>query len=150
MITKVWKPEFASLYKGIDPQRVADEIEQIGENFTPQQIVEKARDPQSELHKCFEWDDTIAAERWRKYQARQICCHLIIKENQDDNIDGKEHVPLRFVYNNDGKSYKTVQTIFRNEDEYKKLLISCQGELNAIKRKYSMLSEFDAIWELIN
>ena len=133
-----------------DPQKVCNEIREIGDEFTPEDIVAAAADEGKELHKCFEWDDTIAAERWRKYQARQICCNLIIKEERDDGIKKKEHVPLRFVYNNDGKSYKTVQTIFRNEDEYKKLLVSCQGELNAIKKKFSMLHEFDAIWELIN
>ena len=150
MITKIWKPEFASLYKGIDPQKVADELEEIGEGFTPQQIVDRAKDPQCELHKCFEWDDTIAAGKWRLHQARIICCHLVIKEDNVDSESEKETVPLRFVYNNDGKSYKTVQTIFRNEDEYQKLLKVCHGELAAIKKKYSMLQEFNDIWALIN
>ena len=33
MITSVWKPEFASLYKGVDPQKVAEEISEIGEEI---------------------------------------------------------------------------------------------------------------------
>ena len=43
-----------SLYKGVDPQKVAEEIMGIGESATPRQIVDRARDEKSELHKCFE------------------------------------------------------------------------------------------------
>ena len=60
-----WLDEFKSLYKGADAQLVADEIMSIGDAATPQQIVEKARDEATELHKCFTWDDRIAAEKYR-------------------------------------------------------------------------------------
>ena len=71
MIVAKWK-EGIGFYKGISAQKVAEEIASIGESATPQQIVDRARDENSELHKCFEWDDSIAAENWRKQQARII------------------------------------------------------------------------------
>ena len=45
------------IYKA-DAQKVADEIGD--KKVTPQEILEKARDETSELHKCFEWDDSVA------------------------------------------------------------------------------------------
>ena len=49
-----------------DAQKCADEIMEICdelESATPQQILDKARDSNTELHKCFTWDDTEAAEK---------------------------------------------------------------------------------------
>ena len=51
MITAKWERGFESFYKGIDANEVAQEIISIGDDATPQQIVDKARDfaPQSAL-----------------------------------------------------------------------------------------------------
>ena len=46
-----------------DAQKVADEIRSIGEEVSPVQIVAKARNKDTELHKCFEWDDTKVRNR---------------------------------------------------------------------------------------
>ena len=68
--------------KGIfkaEAQKVADEI---GENkVTPQEVLEKARDENSELHKCFEWNDSVAAEKYRLQQARAIIINLVYSPN---------------------------------------------------------------------
>lgn len=39
---------------------------------TPEEIVEVARNPKHPLHDAFEWDDSIAAEKWRLDQARVL------------------------------------------------------------------------------
>ena len=66
-----------------DAQKVADEILAIGNFATTAQILDKARDEQTELHKCFDWDDAEAAEKWRLQQARHIVCNPVIKEKSD-------------------------------------------------------------------
>ena len=38
----------------------------------PDDVVERARSPNSALHKYFEWDDTDAAAAYRLHQARQV------------------------------------------------------------------------------
>lgn len=62
------------IYKA-DAQKVADEIGD--KKVTPQEILEKARDETSELHKCFEWDDSVAAERYRLQQAGNVLRMLV-------------------------------------------------------------------------
>jgi hypothetical protein len=50
-------------------------IEIAGKNggrLTAEAIVEDARNPESILHECFEWDDSIAAELYRIEQARAM------------------------------------------------------------------------------
>lgn len=61
MIAATWKTGTDGLYKA-DAQKVAEEILSIGESATPAQIVDRAKDESAELHKCFEWDDTAAAQ----------------------------------------------------------------------------------------
>lgn len=130
-----------------DAQKVADEISSIGLSVKPEEIVDKARDESTELHKCFEWDDTKAAEKYRVYQARQIVCHLIIKEV--NNEPQKQEV--RFFYKTDSQEgYKPVSYIMRNEDEYQKLLDRALSELKAFQKKYSTLKELDGLFDAIN
>lgn len=40
--------------------------------LTPALVVDAARDPKSVLHSLFEWDNTVAGERYREYQARTL------------------------------------------------------------------------------
>lgn len=130
-----------------DAQKVADEISSIGLSVKPEEIVEKARDESTELHKCFEWDDTKAAEKYRVYQARQIVCHLIVKEV--NNEPQKQEV--RFFYKTDSQEgYKPTSYIIRNKDEYHKLLDRALTELKAFQRKYSTLKELDGLFDAIN
>lgn len=136
-----------SLYKDADAQRVAEEILTLGEEVTAEEVVNLARDPGTELHRCFEWDDTVAAEKWRRHQARQIFCNLVIQRPPEE---GKEaRAPVRFFYNN-GKSYKTSSLIFTKPSEYQELLQRALAELKSFQQKYSMLSELDSLLKLIS
>lgn len=74
-----WK--IGGIFKA-DAQQVAKEICSIGDECSPQDIVVFARDERSELHKCFEWDDSIAGERYREIQAQRYLEHLLSLERQ--------------------------------------------------------------------
>ena len=138
----VWK--FNNLYKA-DAEKVSKEIESIKE-ATPATILEYARNEESELHKCFEWDDTIAAEKYRLQQARQIVCNLVYKEEKKE-----ENTNLRVFYNApSSKTYEPTRILVRNEDSYKELLELAKSELRAFKNKYRMLTELEEIFELID
>lgn len=145
-----WLDEFKGLYKGVDAQTVADEIMSIGEAVSPQEIVEKARDEATELHKCFEWDDEIAAEKYRVYEARQLTRHLVIEEPEPQDGE-QEKPPVRFFLQTvNGTGYKPTETIYRNRDEYRDLLDTAKAELKAFQRKYSRLKELDGVFEAID
>nr|DAT54754.1 MAG TPA: hypothetical protein [Caudoviricetes sp.] len=135
-----------------DAQKCADEIMEICdklESATPQEILEKARDSSTELHKCFTWDDTVASEKWRLHEARNIVCNLKIVDKREDKKS--EVVPIRVFYKTDDQSgYKPTKLILKKPDEYKALVERCRSELLAIKQKFQNISEFDEIWELIN
>ena len=147
MIIAEWK---MPLYKA-DAQKVAEEIAAIGETATPAQIVEKARDEASELHKCFDWDDTVAADKWRLQQARQVVTLLVVTIKNDE----PEAEPVRLrVFERSGETYdagyKQTFLIVQDKDEYKALLRRAKSELEAFKRKYKALVELEKVFEAID
>ena len=146
MITETWK------VKGLfhaDPHKVAEEIRSIGDDATPAQIVELAKGKSTELHRCFEWNNTVAAEKYRLHQARQICANLIIKRPEEDA--GENDVPIRVFYKTtNDEGYKDSAIIFHKEDEYAALLKRALGELHAFKMKYSSLKEISDILAMID
>lgn len=143
MITHTWK--MPGIFKA-DAQKVGEEIRALGDEVTPQQLVEAAKDESTELHKCFDWDNDVAAEKWRLHQARQIFCFLVIREEEPE----PESVPVKVWNKIDNGGYKHVERVFRREDEYQKLLQTAYAELRAFKIKYARLQELSEILALID
>lgn len=135
-----------------DATKCANEIMEICEEMdsaTPQQILEKAKDENTELHKCFTWDDTEAAEKWRITEARSVVRNLKIVHQEPDKKP--EPTQLRVFYKTDNTSgYKPTRLILKKPDEYEALVKRCRSELLAIKQKFQNISEYDEIWEMIN
>ena len=145
MITATWSKVGKGLYHA-DAQKVANEIMAIGDEATPQQIVDKAKDKGTELNKCFTWDDKDAADKWRLHQARNIVCCLVIKRTEDQ-VDKPE---IRFFHKNEpGSGYKPATYIFTHADEHAKLLQAAYAELASFKKKYSNLQELSWLIEQI-
>lgn len=139
----VWKID--GLYKA-DAQKVYDEITSIGDQYTAQEVVEKAKDENTELHSLFEWDNDVAADKYREQQARYILCSLVVKTETEQG----ECVPIRVIVNSGQHSpYRPIQMVVTNEDEYNSLLARALNELKAFQNKYSTLTELQSIFDEI-
>jgi hypothetical protein len=84
-----------------DASKIGEELSSLGEKIAPAAVVKKARNKKAELHKCFEWDDSKAAEEYRLNQAREVMRSITIvveNKNRPDNrqmtIRVYEHVNL--------------------------------------------------------
>lgn len=145
-ITK-WK---AGTRISADAQKVYEEIREICDDIgsaSPQDILEKARDESTELHKCFTWDDSIAAEKYRLWEARSIVTKLVYQEKEVP----KDRPEVRVYQKTDDESgYKPVEIILQKQDEYTQLLARAYAELRAFKQKYKMLKELQEILDLID
>ena len=144
-----------TMFKKADPEKCYAEISSIGDEVTPAQVVQKAESEDSELHKCFTWDDTEAASQWRLQEARQVMRQLIVitQPDPEEPEEKKEPVQIRLLMKNDNSyssGYKQTLVMVRDEDEYQKLLNMAREELRVFKRKYSMLSELREILDLID
>lgn len=139
-----WK--IKGLYKA-DADAVYSEIMALGDSFSPEQIVEAAREESTELHKCFTWDDTIAAENWRKHQARVLVAQLVVKTETSD----KEPVAVRVIASTAARNeYKPVVKLLEVEQDYADLLARATKELRAVRVKYKAVTELREIFEAID
>jgi hypothetical protein len=145
-VLATWKAGMG-LFKA-DAQRCAEEILSIGEEATAKQIVDKARNTTTELHKCFEWNDATAAEKYRIEQARDLVANLVIVRTQEQ-VERNEPEIRVFHKPTSQSGYKPIQVIIQNKDEYQELLKRAYAELTAFKMKYANLQELDYILRLI-
>lgn len=143
MIKTEWK--LKGLFKA-DAQSVADEISSL-DFRTPKTILEYAKDPETELHKCYTWNDNEAAEKYRLHESRLILCNLVVAEVKEERI---EPTKLRLFHKTEGMEYKPIQYIVKDKSEYETLLERAMAELRAFKQKYSTLSELEEIMALID
>ena len=135
-----WKDAPSCFHKA-DAQKCGEEM---GDSPTPESVLEKAKDPNSELHKCFEWDDTKAAEKYRLVQARQMIQFIIIKDTKT-----KENQVRYYQISKEPQVYKPVTFFLENEDEYTVLLDRAKRELKGITERYSQLNELEEVFEAI-
>ena len=96
------------LYK-VDANDVGKEFEKLGDNLTPETVLNVARDENNVMHSMFEWNDEIAGEKYRKHQAAQMICSLRVEIIKDDKPTKKVRA---FVTTKANTNY---QPIIKNE-----------------------------------
>lgn len=134
----------------VDANTAGAELERIyaqnGE-LDPAQVVEASRPKKAPLHDCFEWDDAIAAEKYREHQARHIIRSLVAYDESDDAAE-----PQR-AYVSVQESYRPLEIVLASRDMSAELLQSAYRDMRTFETKYSELQElasvFDAMEEVM-
>lgn len=133
------------LYKfNADPNKCLKEIRSLGQDFTTEQVLDLARNPETELHRCIDWDDTIAAEKWRMEQARLVVRSLVVVVQKHET----EPIKLRiFEHDHEEKVYRETRLTFRNEDRYAQLKKQAMQEMNQFIKRYRTIVELSEVIE---
>ena len=114
------------------------------EQITPKAILDFARDENSELHKCFEWDNDLAAEKYRIIQAGNVIRMLYIVQKDEDTP------PVRVLSKTSNTVYQPTRAFLKNQSEYEDLLKRALSELESFRLKYKTLSELEQVFEQID
>ena len=104
--------------------------------LTAADLVEESRSEDSPLHSEFEWRDDVAADEYRKSQARGIINSLVVVS--------EKHEPVKAFVNLVATSptYTSIQTAVSMADTRELLLQNALRELIAFQKKYKNLTEF--------
>lgn len=153
-----WRGGFAYKVPASIVGTALESIEARDGNVTSQSFLEYSRPEESETHSMFEWDDTIAAEKYRLRQAGAIINQLEVKlefENSPTHEAEIKVVPIKAFMNVSAKA-PTEAGVFINavtvqqEDEYRKTVLqNALSELRAFQRKYANFSEFSKVFDAI-
>ena len=144
-----WK--MSGFFKKIDPNDAAQVINSCADengSISAKAIVDASRPKDAVLHPCFEWDDTIAAEKWRERQAMKIVQHLVVvidsQELETDSITVRAFGETR-----DG-GYKSINVIMADPNDKDYLLSIALKELRAFQSKYKNLTELGGVFDEID
>ncbi len=137
----VWKVN--GLFKA-DPEQVYREITQLGEQYTPEQVVEIAKDEKTQLHGLFEWDDSKAAHKYRITQAQLIIRALVYVS---DTARGEREAPKIRAIVQSGviNHYAEISVVAKNNDQYNRLLEDAKRDAAKFMEKYRTLAELEEV-----
>ena len=124
------------LTKKITKERI-NEILKIKERegLTAETLVSTARNKKSSLHDLFEWNDTIAGEKWRLQQARVLINEIKITINTQDYY-AFENIKLD-VSEDSIREYKPMQEIMETQEWRDQIIKAAMSNLIYWKSKYS-------------
>lgn len=113
--------------------------------LTPSVVVAEASDPEHPLHAKFEWDDSVAGQKYRERQAAGLIrsVRVVYAEASDSQpersvrayhstLDDEDHKPV----------YRPLEEIAANPLAREMLLREMRRDILALKRRYEGVSEF--------
>jgi hypothetical protein len=113
-------------------QKLINEIIEVKDKYglTAENLLRKAQDSSSELHKHFEWDNSTAAHRFRLIQAAYIINSVSVK------VEGKDTPAFEYVTINRAREFKDNVEIMSNETLRKQILDRAITYANSWKETY--------------
>jgi hypothetical protein len=108
----------------VDPEvagkRLDELAQETGGDLTPEMVVTDAENEDSPLHRCFDWDDKKAGDKWRLHQARQLIGSIVVDVVIKDTEQVRAFVNINYP---DSKERHYVNIIDASTDEHKMKLI---------------------------
>lgn len=142
----IYKWSIPGLYS-VDAQSAGEELQRIYSvhgKIDPADVVEESRAETATLHGCFEWDDAVAANKFRQTQAAKIIRDIVVvsePEKKAQKIRAFVHVQ---------STYQPISIVVNDEEKLAELLDSAMRELEAFRKKYDSLSELSPVMAAID
>lgn len=137
-----WKPKSMIKANANVAGKMCEQLENtVG--LTPENLLNANRAENSPLHDEFEWNDSIAAEKYRINQAGHIIRCLCVKI---ETVNNRNPEPVRAFFKLDtAENYESTTTIVKNISKYDELMIQARKELEAYLKKYSQIAELEPV-----
>jgi hypothetical protein len=125
------------------------QLEQVRKDYgrlTPRNVVDAARDPANPLHRRFEWDDSVAAERYRLAQARQLIqtvrCSFVSPTSGATSVRVFHSVPAT----GSAPAYEPLADIVADPVTEKVLEAEMRRDWKSFEARYRHLAEFNRLF----
>lgn len=136
------KPLLIQNAKIANAQRVGEALTEIknrtkGAKFNSGTVLNAARDRKNYLHQFFEWNNTVAADKYRKDQARElIACIDII-----DTADKKRAPAFISLITRTGREYHTVKEVLSSSSLAALMLKQLEAEMENMEVRLMQYAE---------
>lgn len=142
-----WKPK--SMIKA-DANTAGKMCEQLENSvgLTPENLLDANRNENAPLHNEFEWNDGIAAEKYRISQAGHIIRSLCVTF---EPIETEKPETIRAFFKvESAENYEHINAFLEDADKNKELLQLARKELRAFAKKYRQLKELQSVIQMID
>jgi len=120
--------------------------EEKGGLVHPQDVVDAARPVHSPLHRFFLWDDTKAAEEYRKWQARELLQVTVeIIKTKDGDVPMQVFCSLSTDRVDGG--YRAMVDVLSDKQLRAQLLEDALREMRLFEERYKRLSELAEVFK---
>jgi hypothetical protein len=109
--------------------------------LTPHLVVQDARNHDSPIHGCFEWDDSVAAEKHREATAGALMRSLVIVTIRGDEHDDVKEPLFVNVKVHETKQYVRAEKALEDPELREQILERAYRELQSFQQKYERLKE---------
>lgn len=109
-------------------------------------VLQEAAKEESPLHPHFQWDDSVAAQEYRLWQARQlITIHVECIAGSDDEY--QVFVSLTPDRKLKGGGYRTMVSVLNDKQLRSQLLEDARADMLRFRQKYSQLKELEEVFD---
>lgn len=163
-----WKSGWSPSVKPDIVGKVFEEIEERDGEVTSKSLLDASRADDSPTHGLFEWDDSVAAEKFRLSQSHRIISQLqvdvIVTEissgdtpeielTTENVLKSPAYVNInptgRFGVKNTTGSFVNVHKAMSDDDMRKIVLRNALSELNVFKNRYALYKELANVFKAI-
>ena len=125
-----------------------DELSHLAESglLKPEKVVEFAKNENTHLHGCFEWNDSKAANRYRLQQARQqISMYVMVIQSPKGpvNVRAFQSLPSDRL---SGGGYRKTADILQDQELLAELVSSAMKDLATVRERYEAVTALSPIW----
>ena len=132
-------------------QKIGEELENIEElgSIKPDDVVKYAESHKdSELYKCFEWDDKEASRKYRLIQANNIICSISLEIKEEPKKVQRVYVNIKDKETEE-RTFKNIRDILENDEEYQQLIDKAKSDLMRCKNQYEDLLQKEDLKDII-
>lgn len=146
-----WKP-MAGIK--VDPQIAGEHLEilkdKLGGTLEPPQVLADARNPNSPLHGAFEWDDSVAAEKYRVDQAAHMIRMLVVTVKISEREPAQPVRAFVSVKKIDKPQYVSLETAMSDTALRAQVVEAAWKELLGWRERHRQLKELSRIFAQID
>ena len=135
----------------VSAQVVGETLEGLAKDgdLTSAKFLDASRPEDAPTHNLFEWDDSVAAERYRRQQATVAINSVevqIVNEANASVISQAAFVNVISKAPAKAGTYTPIEVALSDENMRSTLLLNALNDLKALRRKYNQLSELSDVF----
>ena len=148
------KYKFRGVVSGVSAVTVGNRLMHLYENnnnqITDDIVVKDAKENKSYYCSYFDWNKTVAANKWLKHQAKQLINNIVVNVEVADKKGKLQTLEVRVFHNvrDEGNPYSgknnsrfiTLDHVYEDPNSLDYVMRTAYSDLVAFKNKYSTLN----------